>query len=1614
MNETSLTRFSSLSRAFMLLVALTLGISLQTQAQTSCACKGSLQVSLDDACEAVITATQVLADGSTCGGAATTTVAIMKTPTTDVVASGVGQAVLTEGLLYVGKTLYAKVTSAPTAPGGPTNSCWSVINIEDKLKPKFVECPVTKVLTCPVMEYFKPEATDNCGPAQVFMVGEDILVNNCNLPLVFAGPDTLKRVIRTFKAKDKVGNISDEVCEVTIWVVSLERDEIEIPKDVQLSCDGDYARIPVGLPFAGHPNPTNIGSKKGTGTPSIAIPKYTGWAGAKYGAGTYTVGEEDLTLTGGTMNTLPNSKTLGAKLCMTMPSSGYITFDYEASMVSASGGTATAGANFNNDEPGYSLNGVSVSLASGPYSEPVEGEAEVCVAEGDVFCFQVYTMNRANYTVLKLTNVKVPVQLYPNPDAFCNLFVSFSDVKFPEIKCVTKIMRTWQVIEWSCDSSVETYNQLIEISDKVGPVMTCPTKLVYSTSGHTCGATVVLPTVPMTDNCSANLHATVEYPNGFLDTNGGLVTLPVGCHTVTYTGYDNCHNSSVCEFQVVVEDNTAPVAVCTQYTVVSLTQDAQAWVKATSFDNGSYDECELAKMLVRRMNPAPCAPCKTPQFPGFTFLGEYGSTPHYYYVSSHKANPEVAAKTAAAMGGHLVVLNTASEDQWVYEKVSAWKLDEDYIIGLRDIKQKGEFAWINGETSTYRNWEAGSPRDVLDGHNSYPYVRVQSLNSHWYDFGSEVCEQEQYLYVVEITDPCGFSEYAGFCCNDVNTSQVVVFRAIDKSGNWNDCMVNATIQDKLPPTIACPPNMTVSCNDNFDLTKLASWFGWPTAYDNCEIPSIVTDSTHTLNPCRIGTITRNFTATDGGGRTASCTQWIKVTGLNHAFEMTEDRWPSDVTVKGCEDPNDPAFDPDNTGRPDLTADNICSLVGADYDDQIFTFNNGTGEACFKILRHWTVIDWCQEYIENGGTHYREWTHTQIIKVYDPVKPVITSSCAPKAVCTYDAQCADGYIELTATAEDECTTTLRYNYRVDLYSDGSFDAGLSKSGLSNVANASGNYPVGTHKIEWSFEDRCGNVTKCIQEFSIVNCKTPTPYCINGLATSLMPIDTDNDGTPDAGMIDIWAKDFDNGSSHPCGYPVLLSFAPVTLDAQGKPVVQAGRTFTCADLGKVPVDIYAAVVTPMGNVVQDHCSTFISIQDNFDACPDTDQRPAKISGTIETPLNIPVNNVFVELLGSELTAETGLNGHYSFADVETGLDYVVKPQKNIDPKNGVSTIDLVYMQRHILNIETIKDPYKVIAADVNKDGQISVQDISELRKLILGVHDSFQNNESWLFVDKDYTFQDPQNANKEAYQTVYNISNLSSDMTIDFKAVKVGDIDGNVNPGAGSAIVESRSSKNFDLNIDNVTYNAGQTFDVPVYVQNASSINGFQFTVNFDHDAYVLTSVQGALSGMNDSNFGFNHLSEGILTVSYNKEMPLQLVAGAPVMTLTFAAKTDGTLNQSLWLDSSITPSEAYDGDNSLMEVNLRVNNANNDVVLYQNVPNPFKALTNIGFELPSSMDASLTFTDIAGRTLKVINRKFNKGYNVVEINKNELNAQGVIIYTLKAGDFTATRKMVVIE
>ena len=1630
MNETNSTRFSTIGRMLAFFMVFFIGTSTISSAQSACACKGAIQVSVDSACQADITTDMILTNGSTCGGSTTARVTLMKTPTGNIIATGIGSALLEDAHLYIGKKIYGKVTE-----GTGVNSCWTEILIKDKLAP-VIECPDDLTLTCYQLAAYCPVVIENCSHYTLNMIGETITVNDCR-PSTGLPAEVLKVITRTYQAVDASGNVSAP-CTLTITVEGLPTlgdPYINMPANrwlvdnTELQCNEDYAKIPVGQPFAGNPSPFDIRTgnitRRGTGVPYLLL-----WDPTTFDAGRIDGnGPGSITLIGGTDNTLPDVRTLGAQICFNSLGDQTMTFNWSAFMRNNGG---ASGGQFNNDEPAYSINGVETFLP--PVLIGVNtgnGTVSVLLEKSDEFCFRVYTMNRAHHTHLTVSNIRsnVPAALpslylpiYPTPDLYCNVLVTFSDVRLPVIGCVTKIMRTWQVLEWSCRGTqrIRTHLQMIEIADKVGPSITAPVDFTASTNGHSCEANIAFPAALVSDNCS-NWTVDITFPSGFIKgVNGGLGKLPVGCHTVTYTAYDACYNSTTASVMVTVVDNTPPVAICDLNTVIGLTLDGKAWVPATSFDDGSYDECQLAKMLVRRMNPQACSPCKTPEFPGFTYLGEYvnigKSTPNFYYISKHRSTPEVAIKTAAAMGGYVVAINTAAENAWVYDKVAQWNLNEDYLIGLRDIKKKGLFAWLSGETSSYRNWAVGSPQDVVDGNNSFDFVRVLDDNASWFDFATSQCDTEEWLYVIEITDPCGFSSFAQFCCSDIGTTHMVQFRVIDKAGNWNDCMVNAIIQDKLPPAITCPAHMTVTCDDYFDVTKLRATFGWPTVFDNCENPRVVTDSIVNLNSCRIGTITRTFTVTDAGGRTARCTQNITVNGSDDPFEMTEDRWPLDRTISGCENPNSPAFSPDLLGRPNLIADNTCSLVGAEYTDQIFTFNNSTGEACFKILRHWTIIDWCQRYLSEGGGYiYRTWEHTQVIKVNDPVKPVITSSCARKSVCTYDPGCADGYIELIATGTDVCTDILRWRYKIDAFNNGSFDLGLSNTGLGNTADASGRYPIGNHRIQWSFEDRCGNITTCDQLFDIVNCKAPTPYCLNGLATSLMPIDTDNDGVADEGMIDIWAVDFDRGSSHPCGYDVILSFEPVTLDTAGNPIVKDSLIFTCADLGRVDLDIYAAVITPMGIVVQDYCSTFISIQDNNNACDDDDGRKFAINGNAMTEAAEPVKDVFVKLEGSEMNAMTDVLGGYVFADMPNGGSYTVSPSKNDDILNGVTTLDLVMIQRHILGIQKLTSPYKMIAADVNKDKNITAADLVELRKVILGVNATFANNQSWRFVDKSFTFGDAQFALGESFPEQTNVSNINSDIIVNFTSVKVGDVNESAEVNARGNNVESRSAQSLALTTANQTFNAGQIVNIPVTMADNADVTGFQFTVNFDTELFSLEAVNGGIIGMTDQNFGFANLANGIVTVSYNKEKAFNLAEGANVFTLTLKAKDNGLVSQGLWLDSSLTPAEAYTNDNDVMNVAFHVSGRSEaSTVLYQNTPNPFKAITVIGFDLPEAMDAKVTIYDVTGRVLRVINNTFVKGYNSVELNKNEIGSVGVLYYTLEAGDFKATRKMVVID
>ncbi len=1209
------------------------------------------------------------------------------------------------------------------------------------------------------------------------------------------------------------------------------------------------------------------------------------------------------------------------------------------------------------------------------------------ILDNALTCSETYPRDAEGNPDVSYTGVPTlgTTALYPNPYVDCNIVVTKEDVALPPIGCVQKLMRIFTVVEWSCGNQrSREIVQMIEITDNEGPIITqCPSNFVTSTSNHECTAVVLLPAIDAMDLCSENIEVDIAYPGGFIDNqNGGIAEgMPVGENIVTYTVYDECLNSTTCSIIVTVEDLTPPVAICDQFTAVGLTNDGFAHVAATVFDDGSYDECNLERMLVRRMDTDNCGECDAPEFSGFTSLGERNG--NYYFLSDWKKTGRLAAKHAVSLGGQLISIESGAERTWLNSVVPD---GTDYYIGLSN-NGGSTYSWLSGTNLGSNNWAANQPD------NNEPFVLYDDALNGWDDvdgFG-------EHKYIVEIEGDCGYSDYVKFCCADIGEDNMVVFRVVDAAGNFNECMVNVDVQDKIGPTVQCPADITVACDKTYDLNNLAE-FGEAVVFDNCGFTMQETATTD-FDQCQTGDLVRTFTVTDDGGRVSTCSQKITFE-FDYGIVGNQINFPSNVTMSdGCDDPDSSEYDPVNTGLPTYP-DVPCQLLGLNIDDQVFLFNGNETDACFKILRTFTVINWCETDVNGIPETY---IGTQVIKVNNTVAPVIVGDCERVTVCTYDSECEDGAIELMQTASDDCTTELNYTYSVDAYNDGTLD--ITREGTGNTADASGTYPIGSHRIIWTFYDRCGNATTCEQLFDVVNCKAPSPYCLNGLAIDLMPVDTDNDGNIDSGMIDIWAKDFDAGSSHPCGYDVILSFSPDTSETS--------KFFFCADVGEQEVMVYSTSVTPDGTLLQAFCVTYVDVQDNMNACgssTDGGNKPV-IEGHIATIHEDVLDDVRVDLTGDDSMYEMTAAGTYAFPEMPSGGDYIVNPSKNDDVSNGVSTLDLVLIQRHVIGLQDLEGAHNLIAADINKDDMISAIDIVDLRKVILGIKDNFTDNDSWRFVDADFVFNDPTDPWATAIPESYDINNINEDVVIDFTAIKVGDVNNSVElTNATSNSAEVRSSETLSIVADITDATDGKIASIPVYAEANMTLAGAQMTINLGAEVTFAAIESGSIN-ITTHNVGLRFADRGIVTLSWDNTDGIDIKSGDVLFNIVVEAASYD--NSTIAVTSDVTAAEAFNTNDEVMNVELSIrDNAKSGFALMQNTPNPFHNFTEISFNLPQAMNATITVFDVNGRTLRTISSKYDKGNNTIRLEKSELGTSGVLYYQLQAGDYTANKKMVV--
>lgn len=743
---------------------------------------------------------------------------------------------------------------------------------------------------------------------------------------------------------------------------------------------------------------------------------------------------------------------------------------------------------------------------------------------------------------------------------------------------------------------------------------------------------------------------------------------------------------------------------------------------------------------------------------------------------------------------------------------------------------------------------------VAIGSQGYSRVFASSIDNGSYDN----CSLSD-IKIRLLNDAClGMTEYHDFvdiCCLNVGTTISVELRVTDHLGLSNYCEVNLLVEDKLAPEIYCPSDLTISCayyaslhdlddlgtvrENESDVQSIEIYDGINNGIvgqdgyfvENCY--ATISDTIVENLECDQGTVNRIFYAIDSFGNVDSCIQEITIINTD-ALEYDDISWPEDVVVDSCYSESLANL---NYGEP-TWVHSSCSMITFSSSVQVFEFTDG---ACVKLIRTFTLIDWCQfDGVNNEGI----WEYEQIIKFENNVAPVI-NTCVDLDLCLYGDDCMELY-HFKLDAEDDCTASdqLLISFHL-INADNQNIIHQAESSEFDIELQPGNYI-----IEWVVEDKCGNSTECTQLVAIEDCKLPTPYCV-GSVTLVINFD---------GVAELWTSDVDLGGEDNCTSQDQLVVSFDEFDT-----VLFVQYF-CEDLENGVQDTFYQDLwyfDQAGN--REYCTAQVIVQDNQDYCPNNFSSFDLNGLVLNSRLN-PIGEVNLEIISDDESYEDSYysaDGEFAFQELPADNNYQLLLARDDSYLIGVSTLDILLIQNHILGLNPLSSPYDVYAADVDGSESVSGIDLVTMRKLILGKIIEFPNTENpWKFVKRD---DELAAINPWFLSELIDIeSSENENLYTEIMAMKLGDVNGTIQ-NIDASELESRSSERVELIIEERVNETAFIYDLSLpYTIGAVAGLEFNLGLNTDLENDIVVSSEYLVDFGDDH---YNVLDNGELRVSF---------------------------------------------------------------------------------------------------------------------------------------------------
>ncbi len=621
----------------------------------------------------------------------------------------------------------------------------------------------------------------------------------------------------------------------------------------------------------------------------------------------------------------------------------------------------------------------------------------------------------------------------------CSIFpgISYADAITVSPTCIQNysIARTWKATDECGNSAYCT--QSITVMDNVVPTITCPVNVTIACTASTLPAST--GTATAVDNCSTLAITSTDV----------VVTGPCPQELIItrkWKAQDACGNSSTCNQIITVHDTSPPSMSCPPNVTVQCTASTLPanTGTATATDNCSTFGITSTDVIVTGICPQEKTITRT--WKATDACGNFNTCNQIITVDD-SSPPTVSCPINVTIDCAASTLPANTGIASATDNCSTFDVTSTDVIVTGICPQ---------EKTITRTWKAtdacgnfSTCNQVITIHDSTPpsmtcpsNVTIEcTANTLPANTGTSTATDNCSTLAVTFTDVT----VAGGCPQERIITRT--WKATDACSNFSTCMQTITVDDSTPPSVSCPPNITIECT----ASTLPATTGTATATDNCSTITITSTDAILPGDCpQEKTIIRNWKATDACGNISSCNQTITVDDSTHPL-MT---CPMNVTIE-CTASTLPA----NTGS--ATATDNCSTFAITSTDVV------TSGACPQektITRTWKATDAC------GNTT----TCNQIIVVDDSTPPLI--SC-PSDVTV---QCISSTLPTetgSATSTDNCDVA-----PVVTYSDVTMN-GPTLHGYSIIRT-------------WTGTDACGNNSTCIQHLQIDN---PLDPSITGLPT-----------------------------------------------------------------------------------------------------------------------------------------------------------------------------------------------------------------------------------------------------------------------------------------------------------------------------------------------------------------------------------------------------------------------------------------------------------------------------------------------------------------------------------